>query len=69
MEDEPFDDQADAYRAFSCELAQWILEGSDTHPASIQEFIAGAALIEHYITNGMSLEVTETGRKFVRGGV
>jgi hypothetical protein len=71
MDETPTNDQDDTLRAFSCELAQWLFQGSDTHPANVQEFIAAAATITHFITNGEGVAIicTDKLRPTVRGGI
>ena len=69
MDETPISDIDSDYRAFACELAQWLFEGSSVHPASVGEFIAAAMQIEHYITDGGTIEFhcSETLHKTVRG--
>ena len=71
MDDEgdPLDD--DMVRAMACELTQWFYDNSPFHPATIAEFIATAQLVEHYVTNGGSVEFKcqDGSRKFVQGGI
>jgi hypothetical protein len=46
-----------------------LFDGSSVHPADVGEFIAAAMLIEHYITDGASVEFhcDDKLRKTVRG--
>lgn len=71
MDDEPLHDVDSDYRAFSCELAQWLYEGSSVHPADVGEFLNAAVQIEHYITAGGTIEFhcADALRKTVRGGI
>jgi len=57
MDETPISDIDSDYRAFACELAQWLFEGSSVHPASVGEFIAAAAAITHFITDGEGVAV------------
>lgn len=68
-DDDTFDDDGEMFPAMACELAHWVYDGSNVHPADVKEFIASAALIEHFISKGMTLQVSESERKFVRGRV
>lgn len=69
MDDErdPLDD--DMIRAMACELAQWFYDASPFHPATMAEFIATAQQLEHYVSNGgtVQFECNEALRKTVRG--
>jgi hypothetical protein len=71
MDETPTTDADCDYRAFACELTQWLFEGSSVHPASVDEFLAAAMQIEHYITEGGTIEFhcTDALRKCVRGGI
>lgn len=64
------DDEGDDFvRAFCCDLVQWFHDGHETRPATIDEMLAQAATIEHYITKGGTIEFdcADRSRKFVRG--
>jgi hypothetical protein len=69
MDETPISDIDSDYRAFACELAQWLFDGSSVHPADVGEFIAAAAEITHFITNGegVAFTCTDALRKTVRG--
>ena len=69
MDEAPISDTDCDYRAFSVEIAQWLFDGSGGHPADTQEFLAAAALIAHFITDGegVSIQCGEDAVKFVRG--
>jgi hypothetical protein len=69
MDETPISDIDSDYRAFACELAQWLFDGSSVHPADVGEFLAAAMCIEHYITDGASVEFhcDDKLRKTVRG--
>jgi hypothetical protein len=69
MDEAPTSDIDCDYRAFACELTQWLFEGSSVHPYNVAEFIAAASCIEFYITNGATVEFhcDEKLRKTVRG--
>ena len=71
MDETPISDIDIEARAFACELAQWLFEGSSVHPVSVGEFIAAAMQIEHYITNGGTIEFhcSDKLRPTVRGGI
>ena len=71
MDDTPITDTDCDYRAFSVEIAQWLFEGSSVHPADTQEFLAAAMQIEHYITDGGTIEFhcSDALRPTVRGGI
>jgi hypothetical protein len=65
------DDEGDDYvRAFCCDLVQWFHDGHDTRPATLDELLAQAATVEHYITKGGTIEFNcpDGLRKTVRGG-
>jgi hypothetical protein len=69
MDETPISDIDADYRAFSLELAQWLFEGSSVHPYDVAEFVAAAAQIEFFITNGATIEFhcDDKLRKTVRG--
>ena len=69
MDETPITDIDSDYRAFACELTQWLFEGSGVHPASVGEFIAAATAITHFITDGegVAFRCTDALRRTVRG--
>lgn len=71
MDETPISDTDCDYRAFSCEIAQWLFEGSSVHPYNVQEFLAAAMLIEDYIQDGGTIEFhcKDALSKTVRGGI
>jgi hypothetical protein len=71
MDEDPISDVESDYRAFSCQLAQWLFDGSSVHPADVGEFLAASAAITHFITNGegIAIECIDKLRPTVRGGI
>lgn len=69
MDETPITDADCEHRAFACELAQWLFGGSSVHPASVGEFIAAAAAIAHFITDGegVAIQCGDDLIRFVRG--
>ena len=57
MDETPISDTDCDYRAFSVEIAQWLFDCSSVHPADVGEFIAAAAAITHFITDGEGVAV------------
>lgn len=59
----------DTLRAFACELTQWFYENAPFHPATMQEFIATAQLVEHYVSKGgtIQFQCSDKLRATIRG--
>lgn len=53
MDEPPITDADCDYRAFACELAQWLFEGVSVHPADVGE--------------GVSIQCGDDLTRFVRG--